>query len=219
MLICLVMLIPIVPLFLIGEERIGELISQWTGGSNPVWKISLVLFFVLASDILLPVPSSVVNTLAGGQLGTALGTLVCWMGMNVGAIFGFWLGRIGGQRIALFFSNAQELGRTQTIIDRYGQFALIVVRGVPVLAEASVLLAGIHEMAWKKFLPPVLLSNFVLAFTYAAFGNLANEMGWFALSIIIAIIVPVMLLVVFKKLFETEIELPDSVEEKISNEQ
>ena len=202
MLICLVLLIPLAPFFFVGEERIESWINYVAGRETPHSTLALILFGLLASDIILPVPSSVVNTLAGWQLGTFWGTIVCWAGMSVGAVSGFWLARWCGPVIVNRFSRQKELERTKKIIDRFGPFALIIVRGVPVLAEASVLLTGMHRLAWNKFWPPVLLANFCLATTYAAFGDISQAYGMYSISLAAAIVLPVILLILFKRIFE-----------------
>jgi uncharacterized membrane protein YdjX (TVP38/TMEM64 family) len=40
----------------------------------------------LATDVLLPIPSSVISNRSGWQLGVWRGTLATWIGMNLGAV-------------------------------------------------------------------------------------------------------------------------------------
>ena len=87
----------------------------------------------------------------------------------------------------------------KSISDRYGPVALIMTRGVPVLAEASVLLMGIHRLSWRRFLPPVLVSNLVLSVVYARFGAFAQENEWLGLALGVSIAVPVLLATIMGK--------------------
>ena len=70
---------------------------------------------------------------------------------------------------------------------------LVLVRGVPVLAEASVLLVGINQISWRRFLPPVMLANFGLALAYSVFGEQADKHQMLPLAMGVAIALPVLL--------------------------
>ncbi len=76
---------------------------------------------------------------------------------------------------------------------------LVVLRAVPVLAEASVLLVGIHDLSWRRFLPPVVLSNLGIALAYAKFGELAERNGWLPLALGISVALPLLLAVVARR--------------------
>jgi hypothetical protein len=69
---------------------------------------------------------------------------------------------------------------------------------VPVLAEASVLLLGMHGLSWRRFLPPVLLSNLGLALAYAAFGELAEKYSLLPLALGVSIALPVVMVALFR---------------------
>ncbi len=202
MLICLVMLIPIIPFFFFADT-ISAWVESISEDKSPsgILILGAIIFLLLASDIFLPVPSSAVNTIAG-LLGIFWGTVICFLGLTVGAILGFWISRKWGHQIAKKFSSENEIARMQIITDRFGPVTLAIVRGVPVLAEASVILFGMHQLPWKKFLPPILFSNFVLAFAYTWFGTVAAEMELFPLGLAVAIGLPILLLMAFKKFVE-----------------
>ena len=118
-LMCVVLLVPIIPFLLFGDQ-----VDQWFEGvaDNPPSMAATFLLVVglLATDILLPVPSSVVSTMSGWQLGWIIGTLATWVGMNVGAVIGFALAKRFGQPLALWFSRGEDLERMRQISDRYG---------------------------------------------------------------------------------------------------
>jgi len=80
----------------------------------------------------------------------------------------------------------------QHVSDRYGPFVLVLTRAIPVFAEGSVLIAGIHRLAWRRFLPPVVLSNLGIAIAYAGFGDYAERHQWLPLAMGVAIAIPVL---------------------------
>ena len=52
-------------------------------------------------------------------------------------------------------------------------------------------MAGIHQLAWQRFLPAIVVSNLGIAIAYAAFGDYAERNQWLPLALAISIAVPV----------------------------
>lgn len=198
MLICLVMLVPILPFLLFGAQ-VEAWIDDWSKQENAALFTATVIIALLSTDILLPIPSSMISTFGGMELGTIAGTLSSWMGMTIGAVLGFGLSRRWGHRFARLFSKDEDLERMGDLTTRYGPAALVLARGVPVLAEASVLLMGIHRLTWRRFLPPVLLANLGLASAYSAFGDFAERHQWLPLALGVSIALPVLLATMVKR--------------------
>jgi len=189
-LMCVVLLVPIVPFLFVGGH-----LSDWLRGlaENPPEPVATFALIVglLATDILLPVPSSVISTLSGWQLGWFWGTLATWLGMNLGAIIGFALARRYGKTFALYFSRGRDLERIRKVSDRYGPVVLVLTRAMPVFAEASVLMAGIHQLAWRRFIPAIMGSNLAIAIAYAAFGDYAERHRWLPLALTVSVALPI----------------------------
>jgi len=193
-----VLAIPIVPFVLFGQERVDAQLRKWREEPPPAAFVSAAVIGLLASDIFLPIPSSAVSTLAGWQLGAVGGALVAWTGMSLGAAIGFALAkRFGGPAVA-WLTRAEDLDRTRRLAERFGPALLILGRGVPVLAEATVLLVGMHGLSWRRFLPPVLLANLGLAIAYAAFGEIAGRHQWLPLALGVSIALPVLMVAAFR---------------------
>jgi membrane protein DedA with SNARE-associated domain len=147
----------------------------------PPWQLALVLGGLLAGDVVLPVPSSLVNTAAGALLGLGGGVATAWTGMMVSCWLGYQLGvRAGAPTLRRMVGEAglERLGRAAS---RHGHWSLLLFRGVPVLAEASVVFAGMSRLPVRGFLAVCALSNLGIATTYAAVGALAMEAGSFPL--------------------------------------
>ena len=190
-LMCVVLLVPIVPFLFFGGQ-----LGDWLRGLSeepPDARLTFLLVVgLLATDILLPIPSSVISTLSGWQLGWFWGTMAKWIGMNAGAVIGFALSRRYGQPFALYFSRGRDLAQIREVSDRYGPLVLVLTRAMPVFAEASVLMAGIHQLAWPRFLSAICLSNLGLAIAYATFGDYAERNQWLPLALAISVALPVL---------------------------
>jgi uncharacterized membrane protein YdjX (TVP38/TMEM64 family) len=184
----LILAIPMVPFLLFGEQLEASL-EQWREHPPASHWVALAVIGLLASDIFLPVPSSVVCAVAGNQLGAILGTFVTWLGMNLGAVLGFALAKHLGPALAGWFSRPSDLQRAGALAERLGPPLLAIARGVPVLAEATVLWMGLHGLSWRAFLPPVILSNLVLAVVYCAIGDYAG----LAIALAASVAIPVAL--------------------------
>ena len=190
-LLSIVLLVPIVPFVVFGAQ-LETWFQAWSEQPASRRAVAAVVVGLLATDIVLPVPSSMVSTFGGGQLGTLGGTVASWVGMTVSAVVGFALARWCGPPVARWLSRPQDVQRLERASDRYGPVFLVLARGVPVFAEASVLLLGMHSLAWRRFLPAVVASNLGIALAYSAFGTIAAQHEWLPLALGISVSVPLL---------------------------
>ncbi len=192
LIVLLAVLVPIIPFLLFGDS-IETWVRSWLEPPPSHTTMVSLVIAVLATDIFLPVPSSLVSTVAGVELGIAAATLASWIGMTIGAIFGFALARWCGRPLAERFSSRDDLAKMDEASERYGPLVLIALRAVPVMAEASVLIVGVNRLAWRRFLWPVMLSNLAVALVYSTLGHLASDQRWLGPALIVSIIVPAVL--------------------------
>lgn len=167
--------IVLIPYMLLGpsfEETVGELLRERTGR----FVIAACGVLLLAADMLLPVPSSLVAPALGAALGWFWGTAAAATGLSVGCAIGLVLGRMARDGLA-----ARQLGpdlqRATGLLQRYGPSVLVLCRGVPVLAEASVIAAGALGMPVWRCLTVTTLANVGVAFVYAAIGAAAWDIS------------------------------------------
>jgi uncharacterized membrane protein YdjX (TVP38/TMEM64 family) len=191
--VTLVLAAPVVPFLLLGDRLEGWFTALFDPPPSATWLWWMVAG-VMASDVLLPVPSSMVSTLAGARLGIVGGTSASWIGMTAGATLAFGLARRFGRPLALRLVAAEDLDRLDRLALRLGPGLVVFTRAVPVLAEASVLLLGINQLEWRRFLPALFASNLGIALAYAAFGELAGEHAWLPLALGISLAAPLALL-------------------------
>ncbi|MFP6667361.1 MAG: VTT domain-containing protein [Pirellulales bacterium] len=198
LIICLVLALPIVPFLFFGDQA-ERWVEDWEHRAYSTVLTFWLVVGVLALDIFLPTPSSMISTFGGSHLGIILGTLASWAGMTAGAAIGFWLARRCGQPLAAWLTNQRHLDRMQALSEKLGPLVLVFARGVPVFAEASVLLMGIHGLSWRRFLVPVVSSNLGIALAYSAFGDFAKKTDTLPLALGVAIVLPVILTIVVLK--------------------
>lgn len=190
-----ILIVVVFALILIPFMLFGEQIEVWTDNfiqtmSEHKGIVALVLGGLLASDIFVPIPSSLTSTAAGIALGFVPGMLTSCAGMTISCVIGFWVGHKFGRPAAERFVGAAELDRLQALGRRYGDWVILVSRPVPMLAEASVLFAGIGHMSWWRFMLLSTLSNLGISAVYAAVGALSANANSFLLAFFGAILIP-----------------------------
>lgn len=197
LLVAITLLVPVIPFALVGEQSERWITDNLLTGSalsqGSLWALVTVVL-VLISDILLPVPSSGVMTFAGASLGWAAGTALCFVGLTLSCLVGYLIGRLLGVPVVRRFVDADELTAMTHRLDRTGFWILAAFRGVPVLAEASVLVAGVVRMSPPRFWLTVSVANLCIAAIYAGLGHFARGADWLAAALVISIMLPVALL-------------------------
>ena len=190
LLVVLALAVILIPFFLFDRQMsswIEELLAA--AQQNRGWT-ALLIAFLLALDIFLPVPSSLVSTTAGLLLGFLYGTLVSFAGMTTGCFLGYWFGYGAGK--ALSRIRKDEQGRLEKFFRQSGAWAIVLARPVPVLAEASVMVAGIMRMKIPAFTAACMFSNLAISMLYAAAGVYALSLKSFLLAWTGAIILPLL---------------------------
>lgn len=177
--------------FVLFEAPLAEFARrvQRAGSAAPL-TVALVTALLLASDVVLPIPSSIVSTAAGYLLGVPLGTSASLVGMTAGCLLGYAMGVFAGRPALKRFFPADEVARFEQLAARTGDWALALARPVPVLAEASVILAGVARLPRARFLGITTAANFAVSATYATAGALSATSGSLLIALAVLIAVP-----------------------------
>ena len=125
------------PFLLVGELP-GE---RWLSANDGhAMRFALAGAALLAADVLLPIPSSIVGTMLGARLGFGVGLAATFAGLMT------------GQSAAYFVSRALLRKRHVVLPAAPTLAAMFLSRPVPVLAEAVVPCAGAARLDWPQFL-------------------------------------------------------------------
>jgi uncharacterized membrane protein YdjX (TVP38/TMEM64 family) len=169
----LVLLAIILPFLLFEERILGWVPALLEALRARPFVGGALLVALLAGDVVLPVPSSLVSASAGAAFGWRVGAAVIWLGMTLGCLFGYGLGRSAGRLLMVRLVGEAELARARGLFADAGPVALVVTRAVPVLAEAGLLAAGAARMPIGRFLVSTSLANAAVAIAYALVGAAA----------------------------------------------
>ena len=196
-----VLLIGVVLLpFFLFEAQVTAFAERLTQTDTGVRLAASSIFGLLAFDVLLPVPSSIVSTAAGVLLGFWRGAAVVWTGMMAGCLFGYLLGRRVSGATARFVGE-EGLQHAKSLVGRYGDWTLVMCRPVPVLAEASVMFAGLVRAPFGRFLALTSLANLGIAVGYAAFGAYSMTIDSFLVAFVGALIIPGVVMLIARVAF------------------
>ena len=112
---------------------------------------------------------------------------------------GFGWGRNFGRPLASRMIGVGELEWLEDKGRRFGDWVIVETRPVPVLAEASVLFAGMSRMQTIQFLMLSTLSKLAISAVYAAIGALSASVNSFLIAMAGSILVPWLAMMVFKR--------------------
>lgn len=139
------------------------------GGGAPAATLGVALLVV---DALLPVPSSLVMISLGALYGPVAGAILSLAGRFGMAVAGIALGRAGVPVVAKLIGGARR-EHADDLVARWGAFALIVSRPVPILAETVALAAGASRLPWRVALPAAFVGSIPEAVAYGLVGATA----------------------------------------------
>jgi uncharacterized membrane protein YdjX (TVP38/TMEM64 family) len=178
----------LVPFFLF-EDQFNAFAAAMTQDGTARWVAATSIFGLLALDVVLPVPSSIVSTAAGVLLGFWRGAAVIWLGMTTACLLGYAIGSRASAAARRFVGD-EGLARAERLVSRYGDWTIVLCRPVPVLAEASVIFAGIIRAPFATFLVVTTLANLGVAIGYAAFGAFSMRVDSFVMAFLGALALP-----------------------------
>ena len=194
--------IAIITLLLIPFILFGDSLDNWTNSffqSEPSKLIaSIVIGSLLSIDIVAPVPSSILSTAGGYFLGFIGGTFISLIGMTISCLIGYWIGDKFGRPAAERFADSKEISRFESLQKKYGDWIIIISRSVPLLAETSVLFAGIGHMKFNRFMLMAIISNLGISVVYAAVGAYSAHIISFLFAFAAAILFPGIMIVILK---------------------
>lgn len=178
----------LIPFFLF-EDWFNAVAVQIASGTTSRRTAAVLAGGLLTFDVFLPVPSSLVSAAAGVVLGFWPATALIWSSMTLACLLGYGFGR-GAAGAARRFVGEPGIARARHLAADYGTYAIALCRPVPVLAEASIIVAGLVRAPIARVLPVVLASNLGIALVYAAIGAFAMRVQSFLLAFLGALVLP-----------------------------
>lgn len=142
---------------------------------------------LLALDIVLPIPGSVLMILSGHLYGVVLGAGISFLGMITSSILGYFIGYL----VPLAATSNNH--RAKKFIEQWGDLAVLLSRPIPVLSESVVILAGVERLSFKKvlgfcamgWLPTCIIYASIGAFSFSSQSNFWGFIVVVAMSLVL----------------------------------
>ena len=187
LLFLLVLAFILIPFFLF-QDQFDSWSSIILGQSEKLTWMAFLLIILLATDVFLPIPSSMISTGAGFLFGFTIGVAISFTGMTIGVLIGYALGN--GSRRALPWLDNNTKVWLESFFDKKGIWAIAFARPVPVIAEASVIFAGMSKMSFPRFIIISSLSNLGISLAYAGVGAFSVSVNSFLLAFLGSMLIP-----------------------------
>ena len=165
-----------------------------------MYKRQLVIS-ALTADVFLPVPNGLTNTLAGAILGFYLSIPIIWIGLTLGSLVGFAIGKYAAKPFAMKLLSKEDLERSEEISKKFGIGILLIARPAPAFAEISTVAAGLAGMKTITFLLVMILSNLLVSVVYAFIATAAITNQSASLVFIGIAVIPLLFWLVAKRYF------------------
>ena len=192
LLITVLLVLIIAPFCIWGQwfEKMFDLhgAKAWMESLGPwAWLGGIAL---LVSDLVLPIPGTVVMSALGLVYGWFWGGVASVVGAMLGGLVAYWLCRKFGHKPALWLAGEEGLAKGEALFrTQRGGWLVALSRWMPVLPEAVACLAGLAQMPFRVFFVAMLCGCVPLGFTFAAIGALGVEKP--GLAIALSALVPV----------------------------
>lgn len=150
---------------------------------------ALTVVILLAADVFLPVPSSLIMILSGAVFGVLWGSIFSLAGSVGGEWLGFELVRRYGRRISSRILTGNDIERVHDLFAYHGAAAVLITRALPIVMETISMVAGLSGMKRKTFLLASLAGTAPIVVVYAYAGAVSRRTGSLVPAIVMIIAV------------------------------
>jgi uncharacterized membrane protein YdjX (TVP38/TMEM64 family) len=139
---------------------------------------------LLAADIFIPVPSTVVVVILAQTLGPIPAVVAGTVGISLGCLGGYVVGRLGRKRSLRLVDEASSDRLPNWLRGTSGIHLLALLRPVPIIGESSVVVAGLLGLKARDVLVATTLANLALVTAYVTLTAWADVWGGFVAAVL-----------------------------------
>ncbi|MEY3898631.1 MAG: hypothetical protein RLZZ214_4153 [Verrucomicrobiota bacterium] len=158
---------------------------KWLESAGPwAWAAGIGL---LAGDLFLPVPSTVVISALGLIYGVLLGGMVAAAGLMTAGLFGYGVGRLFGESFARRWLGGRDYEKGKLLFAAGGGWVVAMSRALPILPEVVSCTAGLVRMPFRRFVLSLACGSLPMGFLFAAIGQTGREAPALAFGLSLAV--------------------------------
>ncbi len=144
----------------------------WLRNYGPwAWLMSILL---LITDLLLPLPATIIMAATGFLYGPVIGSLISIAGSFGSGSLAYWVCRSFGEGTTKKILGEKEFEKGRGIAERAGGWIVVLSRWLPVLPEVVACMAGLTRMNAIKFHVALLCGTIPMAVVYSIIGAQGN---------------------------------------------
>lgn len=163
-------------------------VAYLEGTGSYAW---LVAWALLISDVILPVPGTVVMSALGWMYGPLLGGLLSVIGSVLSGLTAYGVCRLAGDRGARWLLGEKDQLRGRKWFEKGGVWLVCVSRSLPILPEVVACSAGLLRMPFRRFLLALICGSLPMGFVFAWVGSAGKEEP--LLAMLLSLLLPAVL--------------------------
>ena len=165
------------PFLLVGEQletflHRDRLVAAFQSYRSFAWLVAVAL---LVSDLVLPIPNTMVIAALGIIYGPLIGGLVATLGNCLSGLLGYGLCRRFGRPLAKKLLGEADLHAGEVFFARSGGLLVAASRWLPILPEAISCMAGLARMPLPVFLLALVCGAAPFGFIVAGLGYAGSD--------------------------------------------
>lgn len=169
---------------------------KWLENAGPwAWAAGIAL---LVSDLILPVPGTIVISALGYVYGVIIGGLIASVGLILAGITGYGVGRLFGENFSRRWLGDGDFEKGRALFAHGGGWIVALSRALPILPEVVSCTAGLVRMPFGLFLVSLICGSVPMGFIFAAIGSVGRDAaGW---ATVLSLLIPAVLWLAAAKL-------------------
>lgn len=146
--------------------------------STGMWGMVVYLGIQLLQVMILPLPSWIFYAIGTQIFGPTIAFLLSTLGVTIGSVLSFLLGRIFGKKLVYWISGKEDAEKYRSLLER-GKFFFIIMLILPFFPDDILcLVAGITSMSFRFFMISILTIRPIVIAVYCYVGELIPLKGW-----------------------------------------
>lgn len=173
--------------------------------STGMWGMVVYFGIQLLQVMILPLPSWIFYAIGTQVFGPTVAFLLSTLGVTVGSILSFLLGRVFGKTLVHWIAGKEDAEKYRSLLER-GKFFFIIMMILPFFPDDILcLVAGITSMSFKFFFISIITIRPVIIAVYCYVGDIIPLHGW-GLWVWLAIFVVLGVLFVLVTIYRERLE-------------
>lgn len=172
------------------------------------WAMAVYVFVQILQVVILPLPAVVCYVPGTYIWGPGMATLLASVGVLIGALICYLLGRLFGRRIVEWIAGKESTDKYADYLGKRGKVLFVIMQILPFFPDDILcLVAGLTKMNFPFFLVTMMLVRpaIVATYCYLGSGELIPFSGW-GIPVWIAIAVVCVVLAVLSFKYQDKIE-------------